>query len=162
MSSGAELVVTVPVQVTDSASAEAVFTNTASVATTSLEENLANNSNSGQVTVESGSLAGLVFRDFNDNGVQDPGDTGIGGVTTLLDQYDVLKDKGVRRVSPHTVPMLMPNSPAANVRPVLRAAPGPAVRSLRTILARGSEASSGGSVIGGLEPSSTTITSKSG
>ncbi|MFJ3302074.1 beta-ketoacyl-ACP synthase II [Streptomyces sp. NPDC086549] len=41
--------------------------------------------------------------------------SGIGGVTTLLDQYDVLKDKGVRRVSPHTVPMLMPNSPAANV-----------------------------------------------
>ncbi|MET9012103.1 beta-ketoacyl-ACP synthase II [Streptomyces olivaceoviridis] len=41
--------------------------------------------------------------------------SGIGGVTTLLDQYDVLKERGVRRVSPHTVPMLMPNSPAANV-----------------------------------------------
>lgn len=41
--------------------------------------------------------------------------SGIGGVTTLLDQYDVMKEKGVRRVSPHTVPMLMPNSPAANV-----------------------------------------------
>lgn len=36
-------------------------------------------------------------------------------MTTLLDQYDVLKEKGVRRVSPHTVPMLMPNSPSANV-----------------------------------------------
>ncbi|GAA3235798.1 beta-ketoacyl-ACP synthase II [Streptomyces thermocoprophilus] len=41
--------------------------------------------------------------------------SGIGGVTTLLDQYDILREKGVRRVSPHTVPMLMPNSPAANV-----------------------------------------------
>ncbi|MFI8457700.1 beta-ketoacyl-ACP synthase II [Kitasatospora sp. NPDC085464] len=41
--------------------------------------------------------------------------SGIGGVTTLLDQYDVLKEKGARKVSPHTVPMLMPNSPAANV-----------------------------------------------
>ncbi|MFF6774566.1 beta-ketoacyl-ACP synthase II [Streptomyces sp. NPDC012637] len=41
--------------------------------------------------------------------------SGIGGVTTLLDQYDVLKESGVRRVSPHTVPMLMPNSPSANV-----------------------------------------------
>ncbi|MFB7299662.1 beta-ketoacyl-ACP synthase II [Streptomyces rubiginosohelvolus] len=41
--------------------------------------------------------------------------SGIGGVITLLDQYDVLKEKGVRRVSPHTVPMLMPNGPAANV-----------------------------------------------
>ncbi|MDX3849686.1 beta-ketoacyl-ACP synthase II [Streptomyces sp. AK02-01A] len=41
--------------------------------------------------------------------------SGIGGVTTLLDQYDVLKEKGERRVSPHTVPMLMPNGPSANV-----------------------------------------------
>ncbi|MFC4493121.1 beta-ketoacyl-ACP synthase II [Streptomyces ovatisporus] len=41
--------------------------------------------------------------------------SGIGGVTTLLGQYDVLREKGVRRVSPHTVPMLMPNSPSANV-----------------------------------------------
>ncbi|MQS06903.1 beta-ketoacyl-[acyl-carrier-protein] synthase family protein [Streptomyces alkaliphilus] len=41
--------------------------------------------------------------------------SGIGGVTTLLDQYDVLRERGARRVSPHTVPMLMPNSPAANV-----------------------------------------------
>lgn len=41
--------------------------------------------------------------------------SGIGGVTTLLDQYDVLTKQGVRKVSPHTVPMLMPNSPAANV-----------------------------------------------
>jgi len=41
--------------------------------------------------------------------------SGIGGVTTLLDQYDILKEKGPRGVSPHTVPMLMPNGPAANV-----------------------------------------------
>ncbi|GAA1901982.1 beta-ketoacyl-[acyl-carrier-protein] synthase family protein [Streptomyces sodiiphilus] len=41
--------------------------------------------------------------------------SGIGGVTTLLDQYDVLRERGPRRVSPHTVPMLMPNGPAANV-----------------------------------------------
>ncbi|WNI15372.1 beta-ketoacyl-ACP synthase II [Actinacidiphila sp. ITFR-21] len=41
--------------------------------------------------------------------------SGIGGVTTLLDQYDVLNKQGVRKVSPHTVPMLMPNSPSANV-----------------------------------------------
>ena len=41
--------------------------------------------------------------------------SGIGGVTTLLGQYDVLREKGPRKVSPHTVPMLMPNSPSANV-----------------------------------------------
>ena len=41
--------------------------------------------------------------------------SGIGGVTTLLDQYGILREKGPRLVSPHTVPMLMPNGPAANV-----------------------------------------------
>jgi 3-oxoacyl-[acyl-carrier-protein] synthase II len=41
--------------------------------------------------------------------------SGIGGVTTLLANYDALRDKGPRRVSPLSIPMLMPNSPAANV-----------------------------------------------
>ncbi len=41
--------------------------------------------------------------------------SGIGGVWTLLSQYDVLKEKGARRVFPLTVPMLMPNGPAAAV-----------------------------------------------
>ncbi len=41
--------------------------------------------------------------------------SGIGGVTTLLANYDVLKEKGPRRVSPLAVPMLMPNAPAANI-----------------------------------------------
>jgi 3-oxoacyl-[acyl-carrier-protein] synthase II len=41
--------------------------------------------------------------------------SGIGGVTTLLSNYDALKEKGPRRVSPLSIPMLMPNSPAANV-----------------------------------------------
>jgi 3-oxoacyl-[acyl-carrier-protein] synthase II len=41
--------------------------------------------------------------------------SGIGGVTTLLDNYDALKEKGPRRVSPLAVPMLMPNAPAANI-----------------------------------------------
>jgi len=38
--------------------------------------------------------------------------TGIGGVTTLINAYDVLKEKGPRRVLPLTVPMLMPNGAA--------------------------------------------------
>jgi 3-oxoacyl-[acyl-carrier-protein] synthase II len=41
--------------------------------------------------------------------------SGIGGVTTLLDNYDTLLEKGPRRVSPLAVPMLMPNAPAANI-----------------------------------------------
>src|SRR5690625_4439900 len=41
--------------------------------------------------------------------------SGIGGVTTLVNAWDTIKEKGVRRVLPLTVPMLMPNSPAAYV-----------------------------------------------
>ncbi|AOY55981.1 beta-ketoacyl-ACP synthase II [Candidatus Rhodoluna planktonica] len=41
--------------------------------------------------------------------------TGIGGVWTLLDAFDTLKEKGPRRVLPMTVPMLMPNGPAAAI-----------------------------------------------
>ena len=41
--------------------------------------------------------------------------TGIGGVWTLLDGWDTLRERGPRRVMPMTVPMLMPNGPAAAV-----------------------------------------------
>lgn len=41
--------------------------------------------------------------------------TGIGGVWTLLDAFDTLKERGARRVLPMTVPMLMPNGPAAAI-----------------------------------------------
>ena len=41
--------------------------------------------------------------------------SGIGGVITLLNNYDALRDKGPRRVSPLAVPMLMPNASAANI-----------------------------------------------
>lgn len=39
--------------------------------------------------------------------------TAIGGMNSMLAQYDVLRSSGARRVSPYTVPMLMPNGPAA-------------------------------------------------
>ncbi|MFF5922833.1 beta-ketoacyl-[acyl-carrier-protein] synthase family protein [Streptomyces flavochromogenes] len=39
--------------------------------------------------------------------------TGIGGVRTLLKEDDALEAAGARRVSPRTVPMLMPNAAAA-------------------------------------------------
>lgn len=50
--------------------------------------------------------------------------SGIGGITTLLDQYDVLRSRGARRVSPFTVPMIMPNGPAAAVSLLLGARAG--------------------------------------
>ncbi|RKN40030.1 beta-ketoacyl-[acyl-carrier-protein] synthase family protein [Streptomyces hoynatensis] len=39
--------------------------------------------------------------------------TGTGGALSMLGQDDILESSGARRVSPHTVPMLMPNGPAA-------------------------------------------------
>ncbi len=41
--------------------------------------------------------------------------TGIGGLWTLLDGWDTLREKGPRRVMPMSVPMLMPNAPAAAI-----------------------------------------------
>lgn len=41
--------------------------------------------------------------------------TGIGGIWTLMDAWDTLREKGPRRVLPMTVPMLMPNGPAAAI-----------------------------------------------
>ncbi|MEV8318102.1 beta-ketoacyl-[acyl-carrier-protein] synthase family protein [Streptomyces sp. NPDC059900] len=50
--------------------------------------------------------------------------TGIGGVTSLLGQNHILETSGPRRVSPHTVPMLMANGPAAWVSMDLNAQGG--------------------------------------
>ena len=67
--------------------------------------------------IEAWSDAGL---DPDDSGV-DPDRllvsvaSGIGGLHSLLGQWDVQKEKGPRRVSPFTIPMLMANAPAANV-----------------------------------------------
>ena len=50
--------------------------------------------------------------------------TGIGGVITVLAQDDLLENAGLRKVSPLTVPMLMPNGPAAHVGLDLKARAG--------------------------------------
>ena len=41
--------------------------------------------------------------------------SGIGGLWTLLDNWDAMKAGGPRRVFPLSIPMLMPNAPAATV-----------------------------------------------
>jgi 3-oxoacyl-[acyl-carrier-protein] synthase II len=64
--------------------------------------------------------------------------TGIGGALTLLAQDDILEAKGPRRVSPHTVPMLMHNGPAAWVGLELGAQAG--VHSVASACATGAEA----------------------
>ena len=50
--------------------------------------------------------------------------SGIGGVHTLLNQWDTLREKGPRRVYPLAVPMLMPNGPAAAISLELSARAG--------------------------------------
>ena len=64
--------------------------------------------------------------------------TGIGGAVTLLNQDDILESSGPRRVSPHTVPMLMPNGPAAWIGLELGAKAG--VHCVASACATGAEA----------------------
>ena len=64
--------------------------------------------------------------------------SGIGGALTLLAQDDILETSGPRRVSPHTVPMLMPNGPAAWVGLQYGAKAG--VHSMASACATGAEA----------------------
>ncbi|MEV4643681.1 beta-ketoacyl-[acyl-carrier-protein] synthase family protein [Saccharopolyspora sp. NPDC049426] len=63
--------------------------------------------------------------------------TGIGGPLTLLQQDDQLEAGGLRKVSPLTVPMLMPNGPAAMVSLEVRARAG--VHSPASACASGAE-----------------------
>ncbi|PXY21648.1 beta-ketoacyl-ACP synthase [Prauserella sp. PE36] len=63
--------------------------------------------------------------------------SGIGGPVTLLDQDDLLEEHGIRKVSPLTVPMLMPNGPAAHVGIDLKARAG--VHSPASACASGAE-----------------------
>jgi 3-oxoacyl-[acyl-carrier-protein] synthase II len=64
--------------------------------------------------------------------------TGIGGVWTLLDAWDTLRDRGPRRVLPMTVPMLMPNGPGAAVGMDLHARAG--IRTVVSACASSTEA----------------------
>src|SRR5689334_7310368 len=64
--------------------------------------------------------------------------TGIGGVTSLLAQYDIMQAKGPGRVSPLLIPMNMPNGPAAHVGLELGAQAG--VHTTVSACASGSEA----------------------
>ncbi|MFP5071077.1 beta-ketoacyl-[acyl-carrier-protein] synthase family protein [Pseudonocardia nantongensis] len=63
---------------------------------------------------------------------------GIGGAPTLLAQDDLLEEHGLRKVSPLTVPMLMPNGPAAMVSLEYKARGG--VHSPASACATGAEA----------------------
>jgi len=84
VSSGGEVDITVPVEVVSVMANPQTMTNTATVLSSSLDVNGGNNYNSGGVTVNASSIAGRVFRDFNNDGLVTAGDTGIAGVTMTL------------------------------------------------------------------------------
>lgn len=64
--------------------------------------------------------------------------SGIGGISTTLAAYDTWKEKGWNRLSPFTVPMLMPNGPAAWIGLDLKAQAG--VHATVSACASGAEA----------------------
>src|SRR5690606_27745969 len=64
--------------------------------------------------------------------------SGIGGIQTILDSWDTMRERGARRMLPMTVPMLMPNSPSAYVSLELGARAG--THALVSACASGAEA----------------------
>ncbi|MFI6482283.1 beta-ketoacyl-ACP synthase II [Nonomuraea sp. NPDC050663] len=64
--------------------------------------------------------------------------SGIGGIGTTLAAYDTFKERGWNRLSPFTVPMLMPNGPAAWIGIELNAMAG--VHATVSACASGAEA----------------------
>jgi uncharacterized repeat protein (TIGR01451 family) len=82
-SSGGEVDITVPVRNLTVPSGNS-STNSVTVTTSSQDVAAQNNSNSGSVTVTSSSISGLVFRDFNNNGTNDVGDTGLNAISMTL------------------------------------------------------------------------------
>jgi 3-oxoacyl-[acyl-carrier-protein] synthase II len=64
--------------------------------------------------------------------------SGIGGIGSTLAAYDILKEKGWQRISPYTVPMLMPNGSAGWISMELGAHAG--AHTLVSACASGAEA----------------------
>ncbi len=83
VSNPAVIDITIPVRAL-AVPAGGIATNSASIATFSQDLVPGNNSASGNVTILGSTLSGLVYRDFNNNGASDVGDTGMSGITMTL------------------------------------------------------------------------------
>lgn len=90
MASGEIIQISVPVRAVSVTTDSQSFENTATIeATDSYEPNQTNNSSSGTVIVNAGSISGTIFRDFNDDGVQDPLDSNVNVVQVTLAGTDL-------------------------------------------------------------------------
>lgn len=84
LSSGGIAQVTAPVKVTAVTTDGQLITNTGRIRTSSLDVDASNDSGTGQVTVNTSSISGLMFRDFNDDANKAATDTAIAGATIAL------------------------------------------------------------------------------
>lgn len=91
IAANASVAVTVPVRIT-TLPVSGTLTNTATVTTNGLDTVPANDTASDVVTVQKSSLAGTVFSDADDDGVQDAGENGIAGVTLTLTGSDAFNN----------------------------------------------------------------------
>lgn len=66
-------------------------------------------------TLEALGHASLSIDDSNRDRVGILIGTGIGGVITLLEQYEVLRERGPERISPFLIPMMISDSAAGNI-----------------------------------------------
>jgi uncharacterized repeat protein (TIGR01451 family) len=84
VNNGSTIEISLPVQLVSATSDPQTFTNTATVTTSSFDLVPGNNSNTGNVDVNSSSIAGSVFRDFNSDGTSNGTDSGIANITMTL------------------------------------------------------------------------------
>ena len=76
--------ITVPVRVIAVTTDPQIFNNVAQIETSSLDSDPSNDTNNGDVTVNSSTLSGTLYRDFNDDGTAEATDTGVGSVAITL------------------------------------------------------------------------------
>jgi 3-oxoacyl-[acyl-carrier-protein] synthase II len=66
-------------------------------------------------TLEAMAHANLTINESNRDRVGILIGTGIGGIITLLEQYEVLRERGPERISPFLIPMMISDSAAGNI-----------------------------------------------
>jgi 3-oxoacyl-[acyl-carrier-protein] synthase II len=89
-------------------------------------------------TLEALAQSGLVIDDANHNRVGILIGSGIGGIGTLIEQYEIMRQRGPDRVSPFLIPMMISDGAAGNIA-IRVGARGPNM-SLATACASGTNA----------------------